>query len=71
MQKAPLDLQHFVPPWEREIADRITETEFDRLLRSDINLFEASGGKGFIGDRRALAQDVFNALVIRQRRVQE
>lgn len=69
MQRANLDLKNFVPVWEREIADSVTETEFDRLLRSDVKLREASGTERFVGDGRALAQDVFGALIVRQRRV--
>ena len=64
-----LDLKDFVPPWERKIADSISETEFDRLLRDYGYIPVASGGKGVIRHRRALAQDVFSALIVRQRRV--
>ena len=38
MQRAPkLDLNDFVPPWERKLDNLVSETEFDRLLRSDMN----------------------------------
>ena len=70
MQRGNLDLKNFVPLWEREIADSVSETEFDRLLRSNMNLSESSGSENISRDRRALAQDVFGALIVRQRRVQ-
>ena len=70
MQRAPLDLKNFVPPWERKLTDSISETEFDRLLRGDVNFSGASGGEGFVRDGCPLAQDVFSALIVRQRRVQ-
>ena len=69
MQQPHLNLKDFVPSWEREIADSIRETEFDRLLRSDIDLSDASGREGIVRNRRALAQDVFSALIFRQRRI--
>ena len=69
MQRSNLDLKNFVPPWERKIADSIRETEFDRLLRGDVNISEASGSESVVGDGRTLAQDVFRALIVRQRRV--
>ncbi len=69
MQRANLDLKNFVPPWERKIADSVRETEFDRLLRSDVNVLESPGSQNIVRDTRPLAQDVFSALVVRQRRV--
>ena len=69
MQRAKLDLNNFVPLWERKIADSVSETEFDRILRSDMNFSEASGSKDIVRDGRALAQDVFSALIVRQRRI--
>ena len=70
MQRANLDLKNFIPPWERKIADSVSETEFDRLLRSNMNFSEASGSKDIVRDGCALAQDVFSALIVRQRRIQ-
>ena len=69
MQRTKSDLKNFVPLWEREVADSITETEFDRLLRSDVNFLETPSRKGFVRNRRALAQDVFGAVIVRQRRI--
>ena len=69
MQRNNLDLKNFVPPWERKIADSVRETEFDRLLRSDVNVIETSLGQEAVRDVRPLAQDIFRALIVRQRRV--
>ena len=66
MQRAALDLNDFVPLWERKIEDNISETEFDRLLGSDVDLLEPALGQKRIGNACALAQDVFSALIIRQ-----
>ena len=66
MQRANLDLKNFVPLWEREITDSISETEFDRLLGSDVNLLEPALSQKRTGNTCALAQDVFSALIIRQ-----
>ena len=71
MQRAKLDLKDFVPIWEREIADGISETEFERLLGSDVNLLEPAFSQKRIGNTCALAQDVFSALIVRQRSVQK
>lgn len=64
-----LNLKDFVPPWEREIADRVRETEFDRILRGDMDVPVASGTQDVIRQGRPLAQDVFRSIVIRQRRI--
>ena len=37
MQRAKLDLQHLVPMWERKFDNLVSETEFDRLLGSDVD----------------------------------
>ena len=66
MQRAKLNLKDFVPLWEREIADGVRETEFDRLLGSDVNFLETALSQKRAGNTCALAQDVFSALVIRQ-----
>ena len=67
MQRANLDLQDFRLPWERKITDGVNETEFERLLRGDVNLVVTPSGQHVFGYTRPLAQDVFGALVIRQR----
>ena len=66
MQKSQLDLQHFLPTWERVLDNLVSETEFDSLLGSDVNLLNAGLSQKRIGNTCALAQDVFSALVIRQ-----
>ena len=45
------NLKDFVPLWEREFADRVHETEFDRILQGDVNITEASGGENLIRQR--------------------
>ena len=67
MQRANLDLQDFRLPWERKITDRVNETEFERLLRGDVNLVVTPFGQHVLGDPCPLAQDVFSALIVRQR----
>ena len=67
MQRANLDLHDFRLPWERKITDRVNETEFERLLRGDVNLVVTPSGQHVVGDTCPLAQDVFSALVVRQR----
>ena len=70
MQKARLDLNDFLPLWERKFDNFVCETEFDRLLGSNIDLLEAPVGQGRGGNTSALAQDVFSALIVRQGRRQ-
>ena len=65
-----LYLDQVTPLWQCKLSDLVTETEFDRILRSEINLPVTSGSEDAVSFRRAQAQDVFNAVVIRQRRVQ-
>ena len=68
MQRLPrLDLNDFIPPWERKLDNLVSETEFDRLLGSNVNLLEAPFGQDRVGNSCALAQDVFSALIVRQR----
>ena len=70
MQRANLDLNDFLPVWERKFADGVYETEFDRLLRGEIHLPISAGGQEFVRNiSTPLAQDIFDALVVRQRRV--
>ena len=66
MQRAHLDMKHFLPVWERELDNPVDETEFDRLLGSDVDLLGASFSQKRVGNTCALAQDVFRALIIRQ-----
>ena len=40
MQRSSLDLKNFIPLWEHEFIDLVHETEFDRLLGSDVNLLK-------------------------------
>ncbi len=70
MQRAKLDLNNFVPLWERKFDNLVSETEFDRLLRRDIDLPETSVIQDRIGNTCALAQDIFSALIVRQSRSQ-
>jgi len=67
MQRIPQsDLDDFIPLWERKLDNVVRDTEFDRLLGSDIDLLEKSVSQGSLRNRRALAQDVFDSFVVRQ-----
>jgi hypothetical protein len=41
----------------------------ESIVGEDVNIPETLRAEDVIGERRALAQDVFSALVVRQRRV--
>ena len=69
MDKQKLNLVHFTPARERELLDSVRDTEFDRILRGEVNITEAPGGKKFIGDMTPIAQDAFSAILLRQSRV--
>ena len=70
MQRAKLDLKNFVPLWERKFDNLMSETEFDRLLRRDVDFPEPPVIQDRIGNACPLAQDIFSALIIRQSRSQ-
>ena len=70
MQRTKLDLNNFVPLWERKFDNLVNETEFDRLVRRDIDLPETPFIQDRIGNTCALAQDIFSALIVRQSRSQ-
>ena len=59
MQRAKLDLNNCAPLWERKFDNRVSETEFDRLLRRDTDLPETLVVQDRIGNTCALAQDIY------------
>ena len=69
MNQPKLNLNDLLPPWESKLPDVGNESEFDRILRGDLNITRSAGGEDFIGQGRPVAQDVFSALVISQRRL--
>ena len=69
MDRSKLNLVHFASRRERELLDLVRDTEFDRILRGEVNLAEPASGQEFIGDRTPIAQDAFRAILLRQGRV--
>ena len=64
-----LTLNDLVPLWERKFSNPVDETPLESLVGRDIDLLKSSSGEGFIGDGSPLAQDVFRARLLSQRRL--
>ena len=60
------DLKYLYPLWEHEFIESMRDTEFERLLRGDQDLGPTPGLQKVVGDHCLLAQDVINALIVRQ-----
>lgn len=69
VERGRLNLNDLVPAWERKLPHPIHQPELDSLLRRDEDVAVATRSEDFIGKRRALAQDIFRAKIIRQRSV--
>lgn len=70
LARGKLNLNDLLPPWESELPNVGDEPEFDRILRGDLNIAHPASGKDVVRQTRPLAQDVFRALVIRQRAIE-
>lgn len=67
MDRSPrLNLDDFLPLWQRKLAHPLHEPEIDSLARRYMNVALSSGGERGTGDTRALTQDIVSALIIRQ-----
>ena len=51
---------------ERELLNRVRDTEFDRILRGEVDLAKATGGQHVVRDRTPLAQDAIRSIFFRQ-----
>ena len=58
MDRPKLNLVHFSSFRERELLNRAHDTEFERLLRGEVNLFEPAGCEHVIRQAGPLAQDL-------------
>ena len=67
MDKPKLNLIDFGSARERELLNRVHDTEFDRILRGEVNIPNSAGGEKFVGNARPLAQDAISAVFLRQR----
>ena len=63
------DLNDFRPLWERELPHALHQPPLERLIRREMHVPQTARGENLVGNPRPLAQDVFNALVVRQRGV--
>lgn len=61
------NLDNLIPLWEREVANRVHKSVAESFIREDVNLPNPAGAQEGIGQGSTLAQDVFSALVLRQR----
>lgn len=68
MDRQKLNLNDVSSARERELLDRVRDTEFDRILRREVNLPGSSGLEQIVGNRTPLAQDAFRAILLRQGR---
>ncbi len=67
MDRRPrLNLNDFVPLWERELPHPLHEPKFEGLIWRDVDIVDLAVLKDLIGDRTPLAQDFFRASVVRQ-----
>lgn len=67
MDRSPRSNLHYVgSPRERELLDLVRDTEFERVLRGEVDFAKATGGEQVIGDRAPLAQDAFRSILFRQ-----
>jgi hypothetical protein len=60
------DLENLIAGRERELGDLVNQTEFERLLRGDVEFTLSSGLQHGIGHPGALSQNAFSALFVRQ-----
>lgn len=63
-----LNPNDLVPLWERELGNAMGNPPFDSLSGRYIDVLDASQLKGSLGNASPLAQDVFRARLLRQRR---
>lgn len=68
MDRKKLNLQYLTSTRERELLDRVSDTEFDRILSGEVDLAVATGGQHVIGNAAPLAQDAFGSILFRQGR---
>lgn len=69
MNRPRLNLNDLIPAWERKFSNAVHDTEFERILRGDVNVPYAPGAQQFIRQGCTFAQDILSALIVRQRRV--
>lgn len=66
MDKPKLNLVDFASMRERELLNRVDDTEFDRILRGEVDIPHPASKKDVVGKRRPIAQDAFEAVLLRQ-----
>ena len=68
MDRQKLNLHHLTSTRERELLDRVRDTEFDRILSGEMDLAGPASGEKWLGDTTPLAQDAFRSILFRQGR---
>jgi hypothetical protein len=66
MDRQKLNLHYLTTVRERELLDRVRDTEFDLILSGKVDLASATGGQEGAGNITPLAQDAFCAILFRQ-----
>ena len=69
MDRQKLNLQHLTSTRERELLDLVRDTEFDRILRGEVNFAKSTGIEHIVGNGTPIAQDAFCSILLRQGRV--
>lgn len=66
MERPKLNLNDVGTARERELLDRVCDTEFDRILRREVDISGSPGFQKLWRDATPLAQDAFSAVLFRQ-----
>lgn len=66
MDRAKLNLYDFNSARERELLNQVRDTEFDRILRGEVDLLGPSSLKVLGRDGTTLAQDAFRSVLLSQ-----
>ncbi len=64
-----LKLDNAVTGWDAELGDLMGQAEFDSILRRDVNIPNPLRLQNSVGQSRPFSQDIFSALIVRERGV--
>lgn len=62
----PSDLENLRAGRERKLGDLVDQSEFERLVSSQIDIAAPPRGENIIGNARPVAQNLFSSLLVRQ-----